>query len=291
MRLHQNPTPRARLRCGARAPAALRRAAIAWPLWAGLVLACSPIARGQSAPVEARVIAVYDGDTFRVRLGTGEETVRLLGIDCPETSHRRRPPEPHSAQAAQRVRSLAEGRTVRLSADPAADARDRYERILRYAFLEDGRLLNALLIEEGLCRTLGRFPFSRLSEFAALEAEARRQRRGLWQDRGPTVEPVTPQSAPLVSWREAHQYYGRTVVISGTVVATKNTGRACFLNFHPDWRRTFTAVIFAEEFGRFPEAPEDLYRGRKVRVTGKVREYHGKPEIIVKSPGQIRIVE
>lgn len=93
-----------------------------------------------------------------------------------------------------------------------------------------------------------------------------------------------------ISWEEAAAHYGQTVWVRGKVVAANNTGKACFLNFHRNWRRYFTAVIFASDFDRFPEPPEKLYLNREVRVYGRVREYQGKPEIIVESPAQIEII-
>lgn len=95
---------------------------------------------------------------------------------------------------------------------------------------------------------------------------------------------------PVVSWEHADRHVGREVIVVGTVVAAKNTGRACFLNFHRNWRRYFTAVIFARSFARFPAPPEEMYAGRAVRVRGTVREYRGKPEIVVENPKQIEIV-
>ncbi|MGQ9800818.1 MAG: hypothetical protein ACUVRL_04040 [Candidatus Saccharicenans sp.] len=97
-------------------------------------------------------------------------------------------------------------------------------------------------------------------------------------------------SVKEISWEEAGNYYGQTVWVRGTVVAANNTGKVCFLNFHRNWRRYFTAVIFASDFHRFPQPPEKLYLNREVRVYGRIREYQGKPEIIVDRPEQIEII-
>lgn len=94
-----------------------------------------------------------------------------------------------------------------------------------------------------------------------------------------------------ISWEEAADFYGQTVRVRGKVVAANNTGKVCFLNFHRNWRRYFTVVIFASDFNRFPQPPEKLYFGREIKVYGLVREYQGKPEIIVSSPEQIEIID
>lgn len=94
----------------------------------------------------------------------------------------------------------------------------------------------------------------------------------------------------IVSWKDAHNYYGKFITIEGQVVATYNSGKACFLNFHRNWKKYFTAVIFAKNFGKFKTPPEVLFSNKNVQVTGFVKQYKGKPEIIVKHPSQIKII-
>ena len=263
----------------------------------GLLCACVQPSRSASpAPLadvlEARVLRIHDGDTIVVRTSGRNETIRLLGVDCPEITHSRQAMEHFGPEATAFTRSLVDGKMVTLHADPMADRRDKYDRLLRYVTLADGRMLNALLIEEGYCRVIEWFPFENREAFTRLETAARRAARGLWQASTARGIPAPEDGSrpALISWQEAENYYGQTVTVAGEVVATRNTGKACFLNFHRDWKRTFTAVIFAGNFGRFPSPPEDLYLGHEVRVTGRVREYRGKPEIVVDAPSQIHIM-
>ena len=95
----------------------------------------------------------------------------------------------------------------------------------------------------------------------------------------------------IVSWKDAHKYYGEYVTVEGTIVATYNSGKACFLNFHPDYAKYFTAVIFKSDFYKFPDAPEDYYLNKKVHVMGTIKQYQGKPEIILNGPSNIKIIE
>ncbi len=101
----------------------------------------------------------------------------------------------------------------------------------------------------------------------------------------------TPDLIPVISWQNAADYYGEYVAVEGTVVATYNSGKACFLNFHQDYRRHFSAVIFESSFSLFPLNPERFYQGKKVCVFGYIKEYTGKPEIILNKPEQIKILE
>ncbi|MBC7364043.1 MAG: hypothetical protein H5U07_05820 [Candidatus Aminicenantes bacterium] len=106
-----------------------------------------------------------------------------------------------------------------------------------------------------------------------------------------TGQTKSSPSIPEISWEEAGNYYGQKVWVRGRVVAANNTGRVCFLNFHRNWRRYFTVVIFASAFDLFPAPPEKYYLGKEIRVIGEIREYQGKPEIIVESPDQIEILD
>ena len=102
---------------------------------------------------------------------------------------------------------------------------------------------------------------------------------------------AAPQSSSsqVISWQDAARHYGEHCTVEGTIVATRNTGKVCFLNFHANYRKYFTAVIFASRFSH-PANPEDFYKGRKVRMTGLIKEYQGKPEIVLESPNQIETV-
>ena len=95
---------------------------------------------------------------------------------------------------------------------------------------------------------------------------------------------------PTISWRQAAKHYDEFVTVEGTIVRTHNSGKACFLNFHPNWRQTFSAVIFARNFPAFPPKPEDFYRGKKVRLKGVVVQYEGRPEMILDAPDQIEVI-
>lgn len=123
------------------------------------------------------VVRVVDGDTL---LLDGNERVRLIGVDTPESVDPRRPVQSYGKEASAFTRRLAQGKRVRLSYDQ--ERKDRYGRTLAYVYLEDGTLLNAEIIRQGYGQVLTRFPFRYLEEFRAYEREARGQRRGLWAE-------------------------------------------------------------------------------------------------------------
>lgn len=133
------------------------------------------------APQQAgwRTVArVVDGDTLVL---DGNERVRLIGVDTPESVDPRRPVEYFGKEAAAFLRQVAEGRRVRL--EFGDEARDRYGRTLAFVYLEEGTFLNAEIIRQGYGHAYTRHPFRYAGEFRALEREARENQRGLWSPR------------------------------------------------------------------------------------------------------------
>jgi micrococcal nuclease len=136
--------------------------------------------------VPAEVIDHVDGDTVRVRIpnAPGEvgavETIRLIGVDTPETVHPSKPVERFGKEASDFTREGLLGQSVYLAFD--WDLRDRYGRLLAYIYTGDGLCFNARLIREGYGFAYTRFPFQFMEEFRGLEQQARSEKRGLWGD-------------------------------------------------------------------------------------------------------------
>ncbi|MCB1249976.1 MAG: thermonuclease family protein [Acidimicrobiales bacterium] len=145
-----------------------------------------PTAPGSSlAPVgtvhTAVVVAPVDGDTVRVRLGGSDETVRLIGIDTPETKRPGTPVECYGPEAAARLDALAPpGTVVLVEAD--AEPRDRYGRTLAHLHrAADGTYLNEAMVAEGFAAPLRIEPNVAHAERLAEAADAARAGGvGLW---------------------------------------------------------------------------------------------------------------
>jgi micrococcal nuclease len=229
---------------------------------------------------ETRVVKVVDGDTLTLSNG---EKVRLIGVDTPERTHSLKAVRSFAKEAGSFTKKMVEGKEVRLEFD--WQKRDRYKRLLAYVYLKDGTFLNAEIIKQGYGFAYTKFPFKYSEEFRKYQKEAKENNRGLWSRAGEHAEGLK-----VVPWMNAHKYYNQKVIVEGNIVVTHNSGRACFLNFHKDWKKYFTAVIFRSDFDKFPEQPELYYKGKRVRVAGVVKKYKGKPEIILKHPCQIEII-
>ncbi|HLE07876.1 MAG TPA: thermonuclease family protein [archaeon] len=128
------------------------------------------------------VVKVVDGDTIWVDYNGTIEKVRLIGIDTPETVHPSKPLECFGLEASNFAKEiLGGGAIIKLEADPTQDNRDKYKRLLRYVFLENGTNFNQLLISEGFAREYTyKTPYKYQSQFKQAEIEAKENLRGLW---------------------------------------------------------------------------------------------------------------
>lgn len=127
-----------------------------------------------------KVTYVTDGDTFTVNMDGRTEKVRLIGVDTPETVKPNSPQECYGKKASDFTKHTLADQTVRLEADPINQNRDRYDRLLRYAYLPDGSLFNATLISEGYAFAYLSFPFTKSEEFRQLQVKAHENNVGLW---------------------------------------------------------------------------------------------------------------
>lgn len=126
------------------------------------------------------VVKVVDGDTFKLENGV---TVRMVGVDTPETKDPRRPVGCFGKEASSETKSLIEGKVVILQKDVSET--DKYKRLLRYVYLplENGETLfiNDYLIREGFATVLTYPPDVKYTEqFLEAQKDAKLNNRGLW---------------------------------------------------------------------------------------------------------------
>lgn len=126
------------------------------------------------------VSSVTDGDTIKVVVDGKIEKVRLLGIDTPETKDPRKPVQCFGQQASDFTKALVEGKYVRLEIDKSQGNRDKYNRLLRYVYLQDGTEVNAKLVEQGYAFAYLRYPVSQTETYKRLQSNAQTNKLGLW---------------------------------------------------------------------------------------------------------------
>ena len=159
------------------------RALAVFLVLASLLAVVSPAYAPLRDELTGTVVRTVDGDTVWVRLASGVEKVRYIGIDTPEVHHPTRGEEPGGRAATEINRGLVGERPVRL--EPDVQLRDRHGRLLAYVWVKraDGVevMVNAELVQLGYAQVMTIPPNVRHAEmFRKLAAEAREHHRGLW---------------------------------------------------------------------------------------------------------------
>ena len=150
-------------------------------------------ARSTMTPLDyretAQVIRVIDGDTIEVMLGGELYRLRYIGIDSPEPGQR------NSNAATKANRELVEGKAVELERDVSET--DQYGRLLRYVYLSDGTMVNALLVEQGFAIAVAYPPDIKYQTLITRKQEyAQENGFGFWA--APTAS-ATPIAGDLTS--------------------------------------------------------------------------------------------
>ncbi|HEY4668357.1 MAG TPA: thermonuclease family protein [Tepidiformaceae bacterium] len=158
--------------------------------------AASPSAGQLPTCAWADVVRVIDGDTIAVNIDGRQDTVRYIGVDTPETRHPTRGVEPFGPEASAYNNELLASGRVCLEKD--ITERDRYDRLLRYVWLEDGTFVNEALLLAGLAQVITYPPDVKYVESRYLPAQQRAREAGLgiWGD-GPASTPT--DAAPIAS--------------------------------------------------------------------------------------------
>ena len=159
--------------------------------------------RGRAQRIHARVTAVTDGDTIEVRAYRAKRkryTVRLIGIDTPETHRPGTPVECGGREATAAMLHLAftaprdtdddgladarggKGRRVTLVTDPTQSRFDRYGRLLAYVTTRAGVSLQRRQLLAGWAKVYvyEHKPFRQVRAFRDAQREARAHDRGVW---------------------------------------------------------------------------------------------------------------
>lgn len=263
-------------------------------IWSAPVLVVALLVGLAAATADevTRVVRINDGDTF---LTSDRDHIRMLGVDAAETY------QPGGDVATEALEKYIAGREVRLEPDSSGSDTDHFGRLLRWVWVGDTNV-NLLMVARGYAPVrLYQENLKYQDTLEAAELEAARVGRGLWSFNvytPPSIDIIRdrlakrpPGSTRVISWAAADRHIGELAVVQGAVVRTYQSDQVLFLNFDEDFRNTLAVAIFAADLDRFPKNAEDFYKGRKVRVCGIVKEYRGAPEMIVRNPEQIEVLE
>ena len=180
-----------------------------------LLCSLSPRALSAAGAAESvQVVRVVDGDTLVLR---NVGTVRLIGIDTPETVDPRKPVQAFGMEATAFLRQFVQGQPVRVEYD--TQRFDKYGRTLAYLYLPDDSFVNLEMVRQGYAHAYLNYPFRHMEEFRGAEREAREAGRGLWGQPSTEQSAVSAAPVPKRVWVNSNsrvyhcpgtRYYGNT---------------------------------------------------------------------------------
>lgn len=169
-----------------------------------------------------RVTKVIDGDTLTITKDNKNVTLRLIGLDTPETVDPRKEVQCFGREASDKAKEVLTGHRVRIEADPSQGTLDKYGRTLAYLYLEDGTLFNKFMIENGFGHEYTyQTPYKFQQEFKTAEKLAREGKRGLWNE---------ASCAPAATKVEATQKTKGTLPVESTLSIPPTGNYICSKN-------------------------------------------------------------
>ena len=149
------------------------------------------------------VMRVVDGDTIDVSIDGEIERIRLIGINTPETVDPRKIVECFGVEASNKAKTLLTGKKMSLENDSSQGERDKYNRLLRYVFLEDGTNFNLLMVQEGYAYEYTYdLPYKYQTEFKNAQKQAEENKAGLWSPSACNGETNTSSPSPAPTTTE-----------------------------------------------------------------------------------------
>ncbi|HAU98694.1 MAG: Micrococcal nuclease [Microgenomates group bacterium GW2011_GWF2_45_18] len=127
---------------------------------------------------------VVDGDTIRVTVDGKSESVRIVGIDAPESVAPNQPIECMGKESSAFLTSLLENKQVQLEKDETQQDRDKYGRLLRFVFLEDNVDVGLQMIEKGFAeeKLYTTKPYLFRTQYLEAQKYAQEQKLGIWSE-------------------------------------------------------------------------------------------------------------
>jgi len=169
------------------------------------------------------VVKVVDGDTIDVLIGEKTERIRLIGINTPETVDPRKPVECFGKEASNKAKTLLSGKKVYLESDLTQGDLDKYNRLLRYVFLEDKTNFSLLMVKEGYAYEYTyNVPYKYQTEFKNAQKKAELGKLGLWADGACQSNTVTVTSSSVIVATSSQAVNKASCTIKGNISSTKD---------------------------------------------------------------------
>ncbi|MBC2576163.1 thermonuclease family protein [Peptostreptococcus canis] len=172
---------------------------------------------GQVSCEKAKVIKVVDGDTIKVNINGNKKTVRMIGVDTPETVHPKKPVMYYGQEASSYTKKQLSNKVVYLQRD-VSDT-DKYNRLLRYIWLKKPStnpsekevimyMYNAKLIKDGYGQLVTYPPDVKYTDlFRKLQKNAYKNKTGMWKEPSRIGNPANNKSNKVIGNKKSKIYH------------------------------------------------------------------------------------
>lgn len=232
--------------------------------------------QGDDSPLEnsGKVVAVYDGDTIKVRFADGSERrIRLIGVDTPEIDETQEKARLEAQLAKRFTFHHLYQKAVKLTYERVLE--DKYGRVLAYVWKDEG-LFNEFILKQGFARVFWAFDYELKDRFFRAQQDAREKEKGFWR-----TDPF-----PLISGGNFLDHIGELRKVK--FVCDRLRLRGNFLFLSPE-SGDFSVLIPKENLRFFPGWKS--WEGGTIECGGFLEEYKGQPQIMVFFPPQLKVLE
>lgn len=206
------------------------------------------------------VLSVIDGDTVHIKYLGKKTSVRLIGVDTPETVHPSKPVEPYGKEAAAFLQNLLKEESVYLRFD--TEKTDKYNRLLAYLYrAPDGLFVNLEIVRQGYGHAYTEFPFKHMALFEHYGARAQEVGKGLY---GVEAIPLTVKEL-------------NKLPVPSIDRSVERLDRAWLNRIYPNANKVGTTKVSTEnQSSSKPEISSSKYPACKVCGGGSVVTKYGK---------------
>lgn len=104
-----------------------------------------------------------------------------------------------------------------------------------------------------------------------------------------TIQVSEYEKSSKITSDEAKNRIGDSVTVTGLIAAVHSGDKVTYLNFDKKFPlNEFSCAIFPDDVEQFGDI--NLYRNKKAEVTGKITKFRNKPQIILNSKDQLKIL-
>jgi DNA/RNA endonuclease YhcR with UshA esterase domain len=109
-------------------------------------------------------------------------------------------------------------------------------------------------------------------------------------DAAGSAKPAATAETNIISAVDASKFIGKTATVTGVVSEVHMSAKVVNINFEkPFPKQPFAAAIFSANTNKFSSL--DKLKGAVIQVTGKITEYHDRPEIVLNSTNQLQVLQ